>query len=724
MKLYKSDLKATQFWDNLPEKFKQLNEGDEFFAFFYLYADDSSQIVGIDDNSQKVIPRILVSVYRNAPQGYRLGYFQYPLDSQNTLFYQFLKYYNGSSVEVNDLNQYFKSLKIEDLKVVEDKYVNTLNNNVFKIYSRDNFSNALDRFLRCSNEVKTNTFTILDSIDNYCKVKIGKSMYGEVVRKIVMAIRSPNGGLVPDTNSKLRYLYVGENSELIKDQNSELYKNLEEARDMFRNKFTSNEIFLKTKWFYNKYDRKWRMPISDTEFEIKSINLEDIYIRYGSNFADQKDNIKSAVFNEDDSKISNYVYQNYDTYLGDIVSHPTLFKHYPELYNLPVFYALTNSNKYSFYYSPSPRYLMIFGNPNNMAIREVFIHEIQHAIQRIENYGTGGNEYIAKLVSTIGGEDLKEYLFLKETAFRLFKKEVESNYEKWYNEYTVNLASSKHFEQININNVEGFKREFKRIYETISALYIQLVNSSIINPIILYVPKNILDIFDKLKQVHEKTKTAVGRLSSQGYSNQEINRILFNAYESLSGEIEARNVQQISKLDAEMQDYFVPLSSESIQDEKVGVIYDEMVSDEIFPTKIVGAIEKTKEDLYIIHLNWANTPKPILHEIGHLLHDLLNTDTLTDYVGNKIKNELPNLDYENNSNLIGEIFCDLFLGYLERLNLSEEFTYEISVEIKYKDIRIFDQDFDNVFLAKEDSKSDNEMMKMLQFLKKLNESIQ
>jgi hypothetical protein len=321
-------------------------------------------------------------------------------------------------------------------------------------------------------------------------------------------------------------------------------------------------------------------------------------------------------------------------------------------------------------------------------------------------------------------ETAEEYLFLKETAFRLFKKEVESNYEKWYNEYTVNLASSKHFEQININNVEGFKREFKRIYETISALYIQLVNSSIINPIILYVPKNILDIFDKLKQVHEKTKTAVGRLSSQGYSNQEINRILFNAYESLSGEIEARNVQQISKLDAEMQDYFVPLSSESIQDEKVGVIYDEMVSDEIFPTKIVGAIEKTKEDLYIIHLNWANTPKPILHEIGHLLHDLLNTDTLTDYVGNKIKNELPNLDYENNSNLIGEIFCDLFLGYLERLNLSEEFTYEISVEIKYKDIRIFDQDFDNVFLAKEDSKSDNEMMKMLQFLKKLNESIQ
>jgi len=724
MKLYKSDLKAVQFWDKLPNKFKELNEGNEFYAFFYDYSDKNSQISSIYNSAEKIVPRILVSVYKNAPQGYRLGYFQYPIDSQNTLFYQFVKFHISGSLELNDLNEYYKSLKLEDLKIVEEKYINTLNNNVFKIYSRDNFSTALDRFLQCPNEVKTNTFSILDSIDNYCKVKVGKSIYGEVIRKVVMAVKSPNGGLIADTNAKLRYLYIGENSELIKDQNSEYYKNLEEARDMFRNKFTSNEIYLKTKWFYNKYDKKWRTPISDREFEITSIELEDIYIRYGSIFADRKDNIRSAVFNEDDSKISNYVYQGYDTYLGDVVTHPTLFKHYPELYNLPVFYALTDDNKYSFYYSPTPRYLMIFGNPNKMSIREVFIHEIQHAIQRIENYGTGGNEYIAKLVNTIGGEDLKEYLFLKETAFRLFKKEVESNYEEWYSEYARALALSRHFSKINISNVEEFQRDLKRVYDLISALYIQLSNDNVISMICNYVPRDILDIFDKLKQVHEKTKTAVGRLSAQGYSSQEVNRILFNAYESLSGEIEARNVQQISKLDAEIQDYFTPLTSESINEEKVGVIYDEMVSDEVFPKKILGAIEKTKENLYIIHLNWANNPKPILHEIGHLVHDLLNADRLTDYVGDKIKKKLPNLDYENKPSLVGEIFCDLFLGYLSRLGLSEEFSYEVSNEIEYMEIRIFDQDFDGIFLAKEETKFDNEMMKMLEFLKKLNESIQ
>ena len=723
MKLYKSDLKATQFWDNLPEKFKNLNEGNEFFAFFYLYSDEYSQIIDIDSNSQKLVPKILVSVYKNAPQGYRLGYFQYPIDSQNTLFYQFLKNYNGRSLEVHDLNEYYKSLKLEDLKNVEEKYINTLNNNVFKIYSRDNFSTALDRFLQCPNEVKTNTFTILDSIDNYCKVKLGKSMYGEVIRKVVIAVKSPNGGLIADTNAKLRYLYVGENSELIKDQNSEYYKNLEEARDMFRNKFTFSEIYLKTKWFYNKYDKKWRTPISDRDFDIKSIQLEDMYITYGSTFADRKEYIKSAVFNEDDDKISNYIHQGYDTYLGDVVSHPTLFKHYPELYNLPVFYALTDDNKYSFYYCPTPRYLMIFGNPNKMAIREVFIHEIQHAIQRIENYGTGGNEYIAKLVNTIGGEDLKQYLFLKETAFRLFKKEVEKDYQEWYNEYSRALALNRHFSKVLITNVEEFQRDFKRVYDLISALYIQLTNDNVISMICNYVPRDILDIFDKLKEVHEKTKTAVGRLSAQGYSNEDINRILFNAYESLSGEIESRNVQQISKLDADIQDYFTPLTSESIDDEKVGVIYDEMVSDEIFPKKILGAIEKTKENLYIVHLNWANNPKPILHEIGHLVHDLLNADRLTDYVEDKIKIELPNLDYENNPNLVGEIFCDLFLGYISRLGLSEDFSYEVSEDIEYMEIRIFDQDFDSIFLAKEETKSDDEMMNILVFLKKLNESI-
>jgi hypothetical protein len=84
MKLYKADLKNTMFWEILPDKFKELNEGNEFFTFFYMYSNEKSEIVGVDLNTQKIVPNISVKIYKGAPFSYRLGYFQYPMDSQNT----------------------------------------------------------------------------------------------------------------------------------------------------------------------------------------------------------------------------------------------------------------------------------------------------------------------------------------------------------------------------------------------------------------------------------------------------------------------------------------------------------------------------------------------------------------------------------------------------------------------------------------------------------------
>jgi hypothetical protein len=727
MKLYKADLKNTMFWEILPDKFKELNEGNEFFTFFYLYSNQKSEIVGVDLNTQKIVPNISVKIYKGAPFSYRLGYFQYPMDSQNTLFYQFLRYHcrNSQKVEVSDLNEYFKALKIQDLEAVNEKYENTLNNNVFKIYNRDNFLNAVNKFLYVSNEVKTNTISIFDSIDTYCKSTFNKSLYGENLVKIVKAVRNPNGGLVPDTNAKLRYMYVGENSTLLKDGKSEYAQSLEVAKDMFRNRFNSNEIFLKTKWFYNSFDNKWRMPIIDKEFKINDLTINNLFMTNNSVFVGEKEKIQNAVYNKNDNAIVSYVNQGYDVPLGDVVSHPTLFKHYPELFNIPTFFLLNDTNDYSFYFSPNPKYIMMFGNPNDMDIRETFIHEIQHAIQDIENYGTGGNLYIADLINSIGGESLKEYLFKKQLAYRLFEKEVKSSENLWFEEYKVSgLQSIDSLKSLNINTKEDFISNLKKIFNVISIIYTSTQNTNGVRVIELFVPYDIILILKELREIHASIRLLNSKLRSQGYTDYEISRMQFQTYEYLSGEIESRNVQQISMIDDVLSDYFAPLTSEAIQKNKVSVIYDELISDEKFPDELKGALERTKNGLYIIHLTEGNSPKTILHEIGHFIHDMIDSQHLNEkYVEKEILKNMGGIDVENNPSIIGEVFVDLLLSYIAKLNLSKEFTEEISENLKYPNVELFKKEFDEIFLTKENTTFDAKMMEYLKYLKELNNLI-
>ena len=98
--------------------------------------------------------------------------------------------------------------------------------------------------------------------------------------------------------------------------------------------------------------------------------------------------------------------------------------------------------------------------------------------------------------------------------------------------------------------------------------------------------------------------------------------ILFQTYSNIFGELEARSVQNIAYLPTELREYLLPYTSESLDFKSFSVIInvdEESESD----FKIEGAIEKTNENKYIIHLTPQLSCVPIIHELGHLVYDII-----------------------------------------------------------------------------------------------------
>ena len=75
--------------------------------------------------------------------------------------------------------------------------------------------------------------------------------------------------------------------------------------------------------------------------------------------------------------------------LSDVINHPKLFEAYPQLKNVDVYYEISSVNRGV--YSSNGNVIML--NPMHTIDeqKEAIIHEIQHAIQGIENFANGSN---------------------------------------------------------------------------------------------------------------------------------------------------------------------------------------------------------------------------------------------------------------------------------------------------------------------------------------------
>ena len=173
---------------------------------------------------------------------------------------------------------------------------------------------------------------------------------------------------------------------------------LEKAMELEKDGTDSEKIRKETGWFKG-YDGKWRFEIDDSELKFKT----DIEKNRAAAIELAKMKVKSAeleekIANDTATKAEENEYYNLDekmieyrkgVKLSDVINHPKLFEAYPQLKNVDVYYEISSVNRGA--YSSNGNVIML--NPMHTIDeqKEAIIHEIQHAIQGIENFANGSN---------------------------------------------------------------------------------------------------------------------------------------------------------------------------------------------------------------------------------------------------------------------------------------------------------------------------------------------
>ena len=173
---------------------------------------------------------------------------------------------------------------------------------------------------------------------------------------------------------------------------------LEKAMELEKDGTDSEKIRKETGWFKG-YDGKWRFEIDNSELKFKT----DIEKNRAAAIELAKMKVKSAeleekIVNNTATKAEENEYYNLDekmieyrkgVKLSDVINHPKLFEAYPQLKNVDVYYDISSVNRGV--YSSNGNVIML--NPMHTIDeqKEAIIHEIQHAIQGIENFANGSN---------------------------------------------------------------------------------------------------------------------------------------------------------------------------------------------------------------------------------------------------------------------------------------------------------------------------------------------
>jgi hypothetical protein len=727
MKIYAEDLTTIKvngypLIEFMPDSVKRITN-DDYLLFYYYFNDKTFKL----DKVEKVGLRkyITQEAYRNRPSvsigtglsmPMSVGYFKPPFDSKNVLFYCFLKYClqlnsTNPDKDLKDLMAYFMQ---NDLKEGQDSST-TQETHTFDVYSRSQFETALQKYLFKKQIIINDILQVTDFFDNYFKANKNKSYYGQTLYRVVDALINPNGGLITDEGGKMDYLYVGINSSLFQ-ADSDMGVKLKEAKKLFRSGQSPSNIFNKTGWLFNRYDEKWRFKIADKSVQLAK--TDGLWLPQGSQFINRMENaiISHMLSNKSSSFLPQYIEEGWECTLGMILNHPELYKHYPQLYKLPVFYATTSSSDYSFYYTPDGNYINLVGNPEQHNLLTVLLHEIQHAIQRIEGYGTGGNLWLAGMIQGLGGANFRDFMFTLNQINKLYKEKTLSDYsfDKFVKLMDMDTQLKTIFPNKAYTDNDYYLTNYRIVVRQLLNYWLQV---QIPAQVMIYIGREMNELFLKVKKYSEEGARYVGKLSGQGFSQTDINTIVFNSYEMLSGELEARDVQISYGMTEEEMRYLAPYSGESYDEKEVTVIIDETINDIVLPTgAIKGGCERTADDKFILHLISTRRAEPILHEIAHTLFY-----TLGDNISEQIIKKVPEQTLKEIGG-VKEVFVEFFLCYLVRKNISITLTEELEPTRKLMDWQYFDNYFDDVFNAVP-IKTIVDTSKYIEYLNRLNELV-
>lgn len=226
------------------------------------------------------------------------------------------------------------------------------------------------------------------------------------------AQREAAGEEITKPASQERNMFVGEKSRLADTEALRI------AQEMEKQGKNADQIRIVTGWFRGA-DNRWRYEIADNKMNLRTKGSARIYNMYPEyrEFSDLELRVingetlseaEQARMNElgekyiplrkEMNKAARKAIREGTATLSDVLVHPELFEAYPELANMRVhFHKFTQEEGGMWtggFFDPNDFHIEINTDAwgvNNAKMRRTLAHEVQHAVQHLEDFATGGN---------------------------------------------------------------------------------------------------------------------------------------------------------------------------------------------------------------------------------------------------------------------------------------------------------------------------------------------
>lgn len=353
-----------------------------------------------------------------------------------------------------------------------------------------------------------------------------------------LVTRDDNGNIIPPSkrfNSRkkdTRFRFIGEqgaaNLDAAEEANTRL-DNLAVAREMEKSGKNAKSIKIATGWERGA-DNKWRYETKDIEY-VPDGSARKLSLFDNKEWKKELDKLSNKmldgeVLSDEENKRFDELSTKYDEvieqlnnteklYLDDYVKDDELFKAYPKLKQTKIVFVDKNNGEAGSY---SHKDNTITVNLNSrIEVNSILAHEIQHAIQHMERFSTGGN-YKSVL------------LFFEENPEVEIKFVVDETYKEAKN-----------------RGIDITKEELHKMF-TESDDVAQ-------------------DIENKIIDRNNITEAELGEVYNSGVDA---------GYRSISGEVEARNVQSRLNMTPEERRKALASETEDVAREDQIFLYDSM----------------------------------------------------------------------------------------------------------------------------------------------------
>lgn len=276
-----------------------------------------------------------------------------------------------------------------------------------------------EEFIKKLSTSQPNVFTkIYDYVKHLYKTVTADSQEARDLEKVKYKFEQAyKENIKGKTSEQTKYSLIGENGvENLKNDYPESYKNitesLEEAKQLDTKNIKNEKIWLQTGWFKDK-NGKWKFEVSDKNMKLK-------------------DNLN--------------IQKNTEYKLSDLIEHDSLFKLYPELKNQKVRFKGYISNSTNGSYNKIDDIISMNNSliGNDQKVEGTLLHEIQHKIQKLENFENGSSSKYSRL---------KYYNSLGEIEASNTKERFEQEKYKHYNlDYIAPLSVDKNAKHKDLNN--------------------------------------------------------------------------------------------------------------------------------------------------------------------------------------------------------------------------------------------------------------------------------